>query len=171
MRTVPVCPPATRRTRSGPRAVVAAALLCGVLAACSSERGGSTEAFCSELERELPALNGNVVYDGQRQRESVVVAYERVGEAAPSEIADDWARLTELMAEVAATDMGDEDAFGEVFAKILQNDYFLASQRVVAFANEHCDVDLPSPQVAATPVPGTGETGTGETGTGETGTG
>ena len=134
------------------RAVTFTVAAAFVIAACSSDGGGSVEAFCDSVQEfadlqdvDLFEVPPDEFPDQVAELRDVISA---VAEDAPSEISDD-AQLAadnfiQVLDALADVDPSDQAAVEEAFAPLGENDPEVeaASDRVNEFSMAECGIDL-----------------------------
>jgi hypothetical protein len=132
-----------RRSVTSVASVAIATISLWGLAGCSDDgtAQGATD-FCTVLADELPVLNGDAISGAAQDRAQVAEAYQRVADAAPGGVDDDWQVLADLFERVSTTDMAEDDAFGDVFGAALSSDVKLAADRVIEHAQTECGLTL-----------------------------
>ena len=119
-----------------PRLVVAALLVASVAACGGDDRSGN--AFCSELEVQMPKLTATML--DQTEVKALVAAYRAVGKHAPVAVRDDWNAITELMDEASKLDARDKKSV-QVLADLAYATK-LPAERARKYAREKCGIEL-----------------------------
>ncbi len=125
-----------RTSRPTRRAIAVAATTTLALAACGSDGGGSTDAFCEEIV----ALDES---DADTTEEQNLAALQALAAAAPGDISDEMNQLVDAFEQVQAFDAesASEDEMTDFLA--LAGSIDEASTAVEEFAAENCP-DLPA---------------------------
>jgi hypothetical protein len=143
--------------RRGRTRILAAGLAALVLstsaAACTDDDTGSVAEFCKQVKR-LPPLDtvlrgysGLDAQELQARLDAARTGYDDLADAAPGDIGDDVDRVAELVRLVVravADHPDDPDAVAREVQRGTReiSGSATASQRVVAYAKDHCQVDL-----------------------------
>ena len=119
-----------------PRLVAAALLVASVAACGGDDRSGN--AFCSELDVQMPKLTATML--DQTEVKSLVAAYRAIGKHAPVAVRDDWNAITKLMDEASkldATDKKEVQALADLAYATK-----LPAERARKYAREKCGIEL-----------------------------
>lgn len=108
-------------------------------AACSSDPGRSTAAFCERLRAEAPMLEGPLTTPDDVS--AMVARYRSLADVAPLSIEAEWQQVTELVEAAAAVDTDDPEAMRALNDRAYATEQ--AARTVSAWASERCQMDLP----------------------------
>ncbi len=133
--------------------VLAAMLFVAALASCGEDRSGN--AFCSELEIQMPHLNTTML--DQAEVKALVEAYKSVGKHAPVAVRDDWNAISKLMDSASKLDANDKDAVQELANLAYATK--LPAERARKYVREKCGLELMTgmdvaPKSTSTTAPG-----------------
>jgi len=121
-----------------------------VVASCAGGGHGNAAAFCARLKVDLPTLTGSPREPAAKK--AVVDAFHRLRPLAPSAIASDWQRLSDLVEQLANYDPSTNDPFGSTYAAALDPKVQAAAANVRVWARSNCKVELAvGPPVTSTP--------------------
>ena len=118
------------------RAIVAGA----ITASCAGGQHGNAAAFCARIKVDAPVLTGNPRDANAKQ--AAVDAFHRLKALAPSAIATDWQRLTDLIDVLANYDPAASDPFGSSYGAALDPKVQAASAHVRTWVQQTCGVTL-----------------------------
>jgi hypothetical protein len=129
----------TRRRFAAPVAAAAVALV--GLAACGGSPERSSSRFCSELDRQLPGLEGPTAT--QADQDALLARYEDLSGIAPLAVEDDWRQLTDLV-RAAVTVVPSDPASQQ---KLADEAYATerAYRRIFDWVGANCGLTLPEP--------------------------
>ena len=117
-------------------AIVASLSAAIVLGACGDDRSGN--AFCSELEIQMPKLTSTMLTPAEVKQ--AVAAYEEVGKRAPLAVRDDWNAITKLFEEAADLNPEDNKAVQELADLAYATK--LPAERARRWVREKCGLDV-----------------------------
>lgn len=106
-------------------------------AACGDTNRTATN-FCRQLEREMPGLGATPVT--QSDVDVLVSRYQRIGEVAPTAVADDWAKLTSVLESASKLNVANAEAVETFTKEALQANK--AAARALQWVKDTCGVDL-----------------------------
>lgn len=111
------------------------------LGACGGDASRSTSAFCNELDRQLPGLDGPLADDGDL--DALIDRYEGLGALAPLAVEDDWDRLTGLVRAAATAAIDDPDSIQDVADQTYATER--AYVRITEWVDANCGLAMPAP--------------------------
>jgi hypothetical protein len=120
--------------------------MAAVVIACSgalllSSCGGSDRTatnFCRQLSREMPEIA--MVPASQSDADVLVSRYRRLGEVAPSAVAEDWETLATMLEDAARLNTANSDDVETFTKEALQANK--AATRALQWVKDTCGVDL-----------------------------
>jgi hypothetical protein len=121
--------------------VAAIAVAMAGLAACDSAPERSSSRFCSELDRQLPGLEGPTAT--QADQDALLARYEQLSEITPLAVEDDWQQLTELVRTAVTVVPSDPESV----QKLADESYATerAYRRIFDWVTATCGVTMPQP--------------------------
>ena len=120
--------------------VLAVAVGAGVIGACGGSPERSATAFCTELDRELPGLEGPT--QTQADLDALVARYDGLNEIAPLAIEDDWQELTDLVVTAATVVPTDPTSVQIVADAAYRTER--AARRLEAWVSATCGLTMPA---------------------------
>ena len=119
--------------------VAAAAAAVAVLTACGGSPERSSSRFCSELDRQLPGLEGPVAT--QADQDALVTRYDELNAITPLAVEEDWQQLTDLV-HTAVTVVPNDPASVQ---KVADQSYATerAYRRIVDWVGTNCGLTMP----------------------------
>jgi hypothetical protein len=129
----------TRRRFAAP--VAAAAMALAGLAACGGSPERSSSRFCSELDRQLPGLEGPTAT--QADQDALLARYEELDEITPLAVEDDWRQLTELVRTAVTVVPSDPESVQRLADESYATER--AYRRIHDWASANCGLTLPLP--------------------------
>lgn len=117
-------------------AICVALAVVGV-SACGGTNRTATN-FCRQVESELPGLGVTPVT--QSDVDVLVSRYQRIGEVAPTAVADDWEKLTSMLEDASKLNTANSDDVEAFTKEALQANK--AAARALQWVKETCGVDL-----------------------------
>jgi hypothetical protein len=124
----------------GTRRLWATGALILAVASCAGASHGNAAAFCARLKVDLTTLMGSP--SDPNAKKAVVDAFHRLRPLAPSAIASDWQRLSDLVDLLANYDPSTNDPFGSTYAAALDPKVQAAAAKVRAWSQTNCGVEL-----------------------------
>jgi hypothetical protein len=120
--------------------------MAAVVIACSgalllTSCGGSDRTatnFCRQLSREMPGIA--MVPASQSDADVLVSRYRRLGEVAPSAVAEDWETLATMLEDAARLNTANSDDVETFTKEALQANK--AAARALQWVKDTCGVDL-----------------------------
>lgn len=110
------------------------------LTACGGGPSRSTSSFCTELDRQLPRLDGPLT--SQEDLDALVRRYEDLGDVAPLAVEQDWDRLTDLVRAAATAAIDDPEAVQDVADQTYATER--AYVRITEWVNANCGLTMPA---------------------------
>lgn len=121
-------------------APVAAAVALTAFASCGGSPERSASRFCSELDRQLPALQTTPA--AAEDFETLLAAYEEVGEVAPLAVEEDWQRLTELVRAAMTAAIDDPESMQELAEQSYATERPYV--RIAEWVSSNCGLTMPA---------------------------
>ena len=121
--------------------VAAATVALAALVACGGSPERSSSRFCSELDQQLPGLEGPVAT--QEDQDALVARYDELNEIAPLALEEDWQQLTDLIhtaATIVPTDPASVQRASDV-AYATERAY----RRIFEWVSANCGLTMPQP--------------------------
>ncbi len=111
------------------------------LGACGSSPERSSSRFCTELDAQLPALEGLSPTATQEELDALVARFDDLNEIAPLALEEDWQQLTDL-AHTAATVVPTDPASVQ---KVADQSYATerAYRRITEWVSANCGLAMP----------------------------
>ncbi len=106
-------------------------------AACGGNDRTATN-FCRQLAKEMPGISA--VPTSQSDADVLVSRYRRLGEVAPSAVADDWETLTAMLEDAAKLNTSNSEDVEAFTQEALQANK--AAARALQWVKDTCGVDL-----------------------------
>jgi hypothetical protein len=121
--------------------VAAATVALTALVACGDSPERSSSRFCSELDQQLPGLEGPLAT--QEEQDALVARYDALNEIAPLALEEDWQQLTDLIhtaATIVPTDPASvQRATDQAYATER------AYRRIFEWVSANCGLTMPQP--------------------------
>lgn len=108
-----------------------------LLASCGGPDRTATN-FCRQLSREMPGIA--MVPASQSDADVLVSRYRRLGEVAPSAVAEDWETLATMLEDAARLNTANSDDVETFTKEALQANK--AAARALQWVKDTCGVDL-----------------------------
>ena len=112
-----------------------------VMAACGGSPERSSSRFCSELDRQLPGLQGPVAT--QADQDALVARYDELGEITPLAVEEDWQQLADLVHTAASVVPNDPASVQKVSDQTYATER--AYRRIVEWVSANCGITMPDP--------------------------
>ena len=121
--------------------VAGAAMALTALAACGGSPERSSSRFCSELDQQLPGLEGPMAT--QAEQDALVARYDELGKITPLALEEDWQQLTELVHTAVTVVPSDPASVQKAADQAYATER--AYRRIFDWASTNCGLTLPLP--------------------------
>jgi hypothetical protein len=123
--------------------VVIAALMCGAIAACSSDAPPATDAqYCAVVSKNLDQLNAPSIVDAAGI-EATSKLYSSITALAPLSVQKEWATMTSNLAAAAAVDPNDPASVQKIADMARSSQH--AATAIADYTSKVCGVTLATP--------------------------
>jgi hypothetical protein len=124
---------------AAPVAAVTVAL--AALVACGGSPERSSSRFCSELDRQLPGLEGPMAT--QEEQDALVARYDELNEITPLALEEDWQQLTDLIHTAVTVVPTDPESVQRAADEAYATER--AYRRIFEWVNANCGISMPQP--------------------------